>query len=147
MKLTKETKHLLRVGNILKLDDQDEYIVTNIQPDRCGNDLIVTIQHMETKQKSCFVPISSLYGAEVLYTMEGWQYRMKLLLEDIEKMDKVITDDHNRYIETSDEDEMEDFTISYRGQTISFPLDLAGFMNPVWELFEGIREEAEEQMG
>jgi hypothetical protein len=64
MKLTKDTKTAVEVGDVLRFSAKESYTVVNII---CtGNARNFTIQNNETKQTIYAYPASKCYGAEII---------------------------------------------------------------------------------
>lgn len=72
MKLTKDTRDCLEIGDILK-DKHDTFVVTNIfASGRCGNGKSVTIKWLKSRDGKSDgytiygYPMSKLYGLEII---------------------------------------------------------------------------------
>ena len=66
MKLNKNTKHDVKVGDILRFDYGDSYRVTGIFPAAYGKGLSFTIRDTKTNMPIYCIPSSKLYGAEIV---------------------------------------------------------------------------------
>lgn len=65
MKLDKNTRKSLRIGDILKFSDSEKYIVITILENRFGG-LTATIQDVFTKRTIYLIAVSKLYGSEII---------------------------------------------------------------------------------
>ena len=73
-KLNKDTKHDVKVGDILRFDYGDSYIVTGIFPGRYNNALSFTIRDTQTNRTIYCTPSSGLYGAEIIPFIDKGAY-------------------------------------------------------------------------
>ncbi len=66
MKLNKDTKKTVKVGDILRYDCGDSYRVTAVFPAAHGRGLCFTIRDTKTNMPIYCIPSSNLYGAEII---------------------------------------------------------------------------------
>lgn len=66
MKLNKDTKHSVKIGDRLRFAYGDCYMVTNVIQSADGRTVNFTIQDIKTKQTIYAQPSSKLYGAEII---------------------------------------------------------------------------------
>lgn len=68
MKLNKDNKHTLKIGDILDFGyDKEQYIITNLWANSSrANAINITIQNIHTKQTIYGYRSSECYGAEII---------------------------------------------------------------------------------
>ena len=72
MKLNKDTKHDVKVGDVLRFENGDSYIVTTIIEGSYRNALSFTIRDIKDGRTIYAHPSSKLYGADIVpFTDEG----------------------------------------------------------------------------
>jgi len=64
MKLTKDNKHSVTVGDILKFSEKESYMIRTVVP--YNNGICFSLQDTKTKQVIYCYPSSKCYGTEII---------------------------------------------------------------------------------
>lgn len=66
MKLNKDTRHTVEIGDVLRFSDKEAYVVTEVMSGANGRTFYFTLADIRTKQHIYGMKSSALYGAEII---------------------------------------------------------------------------------
>lgn len=132
MKLTKDTEHLLQVGDILKYDNGFECTVKSIEPSVINPaNLFISVSAQNEKEETVHTMWScQLYNGEIISKSNLAKRYMESKIEAVKKILEAMSMDLEKMIQ-GNSDNMPSLTISYNNLSVDIPTDYP-------ETYEGI---------
>lgn len=144
MKLNKNTVKELNVGDSIFYDGK-ECLVKGIYRSKIAPERWTF--HVERIEDGIdgHLELSDVEGSEIIQG-KSWKTRMECLIGEVKAMQKQIDSDMGKWFVTEDDNEMDDFRISYRGQEIKIPIYVSLLFDAAYNMLEDVIEGAEEQL-